>query len=112
MEGEGQSRWRVGWQRLMLVVVCCGCVVVWLCCACVLFTHFVEQSTQPMLIYSPSLTQKLMQNCSPQAVLTNQHTIRIPLHISKLGWQLGLAFVLRGGGGINFCALVYDTLVG
>jgi hypothetical protein len=32
----------------MLVVVCCGCVVVWLCCArVVLFTHFVEQSTQP-----------------------------------------------------------------
>ncbi len=32
MEGEGQSRWRVGQQGLILVVVClwlCGCVVLW-----------------------------------------------------------------------------------
>jgi hypothetical protein len=42
MEGEGQSHWRVGRQRLILVVVRCGCVVVWLCgcvvvwlCGCV-----------------------------------------------------------------------------
>ncbi len=31
---------------------------------------------------------------SPQAALTNQHTIRVYQRISKLGWQLGLAFVL------------------
>jgi len=30
MEREGQSRWRVGRQWLMLVVVCCDCI---LCCA-------------------------------------------------------------------------------
>jgi len=89
----------------MLVVVCCGCVVVlWLA----YFTHFVEQITQPMVIFPPSLTQELMQNCSPQAALTNQHTIRIRQRISKLGGQLGFAFVLRGEKCI-FCALVYAT---
>ena len=42
----------IGWDRLMLVVVCC--VVVFVGCAHVLFTHFVELSTQPMLNFAPS----------------------------------------------------------
>ena len=30
MEREGESRWRVGWRRLMLVVVLWLCFVLWL----------------------------------------------------------------------------------
>jgi len=72
MEGEGQSDnllssllfiLLVGRQRLMLVVVCCGCVVVlWLS---YFIYPFVEKIPQPMVIFPPSLTQELMQNCSP-----------------------------------------------
>jgi hypothetical protein len=55
MEGEGQSRWRVGRQRLILVVMCCGCVVVWLCgcvvvwlCGCVVVWLFVQNMTDKL----------------------------------------------------------------
>jgi len=40
-----------------LVVVCCGCVVVLCSRSIILFTHFVEQSTHPRVIFPPSLMQ-------------------------------------------------------
>ena len=92
----------------------CCVVVVWLCCGWhTLSTHFVEKITQPMVIFSPSLMQELMQNCSPQAALTNQHTIRIRQRILKLGWQLGLAIVLRGKNMHFLCTSVrYSGRIG
>jgi hypothetical protein len=73
------------------------CCVLWLC-GCV------------VVIFFPSLTQELMQNCSPRAALTNQHTIRVHQRISTLGWQLGLAFVLWGENIVSTLGTVYlDT---
>ena len=80
----------------MLVVVCCGCVVVWLCCVLAVryfFTHFV---TTPGDISPPCLSMIPCSNVPPQ------HGSHIYMHWGCVtrgkswGVKRDLAFVFRG----------------
>ena len=67
----------------MLCDVVVFCVVA--CSRALHFTHFVEKNTEPMVIFLPTFTQKLMHYCFPQARVTPHHA---------KGEQLG--FILCG----------------
>ena len=102
-----------GRQRLMLVVVCCGCVVVLCSRSIILFTHFV---TTPGDISPPFLSMIPCSNAPPQ------HKSHIYMCwgcvISDKSWEVkfDLAFVFRGkntsffGTSVQFTCMI-DNLV-
>ena len=99
----------------MLIVVCV--VVVWLCGCVVLAQYFLpilySRSPNPCSTFSPNYHEEVGISMSPQAALTDQHTMRIRQRISKLGWQLGLAFILRGENMHFLCSSVrYSGRIG
>ncbi len=80
MEGEGQSHWRVGQQRLILVVVCCGCVVVWLCLLCKNMTNLENMTNLHTSIFlhthlgkSGKCRLKLTQTATTSSILCQRH---------------------------------------
>jgi hypothetical protein len=96
-----------------------GCCVLWLCgCVVVLcsrtFYPFCRAEHPTHADISPLFNARTNAKlCSPQAALTNQHAIRVCQCTSKLGWQLGMAFILRGENMHFLCTSVrYSGRIG